>query len=273
MKLYVTRHGETVWNRENKVCGRTELPLNETGRRQAQEAREKLKGVRIDRVVCSPMARAKETAAIICQGREVPIEHHMALIEQSYGACEGADRFDEGFFFHKRNFAHGYPGGESHMVLAQRVYRFIEELAARCPEEAVLLVCHGGVCRAIESYFHPMTNDEYFEFAMHNCEVREYETPPPAEAEPALAFYGAEICSDCAEALSLFYEKGYTDFNYKDITKSTANLKAFLALRDTRPEFERIRAEGGIGIPCFVKADGAIAFEPEEVLGASGAEG
>jgi len=266
LKLYVTRHGETAWNKENKVCGRTELPLNETGRKQALETAKKLADVHFDRVVCSPMVRARETAALICQGRDVPIERHPALIEQSYGVCEGADRFDEGFLSHKRNFTDGYPGGESHMVLAKRVYRFLDELASRCPEESVLVVCHGGVCRVIESYFHPMSNDEFFKFAMHNCEVREYEIVPPGKREASVIFYGAEICPDCAEALCLFSEKGFDGFDYRDITENTANLKEFLALRDARPEFGPVRAEGGIGIPCFLRGDGSVTFEPYDLL-------
>ena len=97
MKLYVTRHGETAWNKENKVCGRTDLPLTEKGREQAKETGKKLSGVHFDRVVCSPMLRARETAALICEGREVVIERHRELIEQDYGLCEGADRFETSF--------------------------------------------------------------------------------------------------------------------------------------------------------------------------------
>lgn len=265
MKLYVTRHGETAWNRENKVCGRTDLPLNETGRQQARETRQKLLGVHFDRVVCSPMIRAWETAELICEGRDVPMERHRELIEQDYGVCEGVDRFDGEFLAHKRSFADGYPEGESHMMLAKRVYRFLEELAARCPEETVLVVCHGGVCRVIESYFHPMTNEGFFQFAMQNCEVREYEMPAPKKKEVPVVFYGAEICKDCAEALCLFEEKGFTGFIYKDITCCTANLKEFLALRDSRPEFDGVRQDKGIGVPCFLRADGSVSFDAAEV--------
>lgn len=266
MKLYVTRHGETAWNREDKVCGRTDLPLTERGREQARETGKKLSGVHFDRVVCSPMVRARETAALICEGREVAVERHRELIEQDYGLCEGADRFDEGFLFHKRNFTDGYPQGESQMMLAKRVYRFLEELAARCPEETVLAVCHGGVCRVIESYFHPMDNEAFFKFAMHNCEVRVYEMPPAERSQAPVTFYGTELCRDCAEALCLFEEKGFTGFTYVDIGLSVGNLKEFLALRDSRPEFQQARQAGGIGIPCFLRADGSVCFEPEEVL-------
>ncbi|MEE0730330.1 MAG: histidine phosphatase family protein [Oscillospiraceae bacterium] len=51
----------------------------------------------------------------------------------------------------------------------------LEEARERYAGESLLLVCHGGICRIIESYFHDMTNEEFFCFSMKNCEVREYE--------------------------------------------------------------------------------------------------
>lgn len=268
MKLYLTRHGETAWNKEDKVCGRTDLPLNETGVAQARQTCEKLAAVHFDRVVCSPMLRARQTAALICEGRDIPIEHDMRLIEQDYGIYEGVDRHDEGFLNNKRSFATRYPGGESHMSTALRVYACLEDWAARCPEESILMVCHGGVCRVIESYFHDLTNEEFFRFAMHNCEVREYEIAPnpPAPGKP-LKFYGSKICGDCREALCLFEQHGFREYTYIDITASTANLKEFLALRDSRPELAEARGEGRIGIPCFLHEDGSLSFDPEEFVG------
>ena len=47
------------------------------------------------------------------------------------------------------------------------------------PGENVLVVCHGGICRIIESYFHDMSNEEFFQFSMGNCEVWEYELDLP----------------------------------------------------------------------------------------------
>lgn len=266
MKFYVTRHGETAWNLENKVCGRTDLPLNATGEAQARETGRGLGGVPLHRVVCSPMLRARQTAELICEGRDVPIEADERLIEQDYGTYEGADRFDPGFLGNKRQFATRYPGGESHMVTALRVYACLEDWAARCPGENVLLVCHGGVCRVIESYFHDLDNEAFFQFAMGNCEVREYEVPDPETAAHAVKFYGTAICKDCREALRLFKERGFTDFDYIDVTANTPNLRAFLALRDTCPELAQARAEGRIGVPCFVLADGTVALDPEEIM-------
>lgn len=79
-------------------------------------------------------------------------------------------------------------------------------------------------------------------------------------------FYGSHICSGCREAFSLFEEKGFRDYRFIEITENTDNLRAFLKLRDERPELEEARREGRIGIPCFLHEDGRITFEPEELL-------
>lgn len=183
MRFYVTRHGQTAWNVENIVCGSTDLPLNEIGKTQARETAALLQNVAFDRVFCSPLLRARQTAEIICQGRDIPLTIDPRLREQDYGVYEGASRFDPGFLAHKKTFASRYPGGDSHMSTAARVYPFLEEAARRCPGETVLVVCHGGVCRVIESYFHDMTNEEYFQFSMGNCEVRQYELELPEQEE------------------------------------------------------------------------------------------
>ena len=179
MKFYVTRHGQTAWNRENLVCGITDLPLDETGREQARQTAQKLKDTHLDRVIVSPLLRARQTAELICQGRALPQSVDARVREQHYGIYEGVSRFDQGFLSHKRSFATRYPGGESHMSTAVRVYSFLEDTARNCPGESVLVVCHGGICRIIESYFHDMTNEEFFQFNMGNCEVREYQLELP----------------------------------------------------------------------------------------------
>ena len=73
MRFYVTRHGQTAWNRENIVCGITDLPLDETGVEQARQTAQRLKDTPIDRVIVSPLLRARQTAELICQGRNLPV--------------------------------------------------------------------------------------------------------------------------------------------------------------------------------------------------------
>lgn len=116
-----------------------------------------------------------------------------------------------------------------------------------------------------------MTNEAFFQFNAGNCQVLEYELDlPQREREGSVTFYGSVICSGCREAKELFAQKGFTDFRFVEITASTDNLRAFLKLRDTREELREAREEGRIGIPCFVRADGSITLEAEDVLKEAG---
>ena len=77
--------------------------------------------------------------------------------------------------------------------------------------------------------------------------------------------YGADICIDCRNYKALRESRGFTD-TYIDITESTANLREFLAIRDTDPLFAPVRERGGIGIPLFVREDGTTTLELDEAL-------
>lgn len=175
MKIYVARHGETAWNALNKVCGRTDITLTELGKRQAEKLGERVKGLPIHRIISSPMVRAVQTAQPAAQLLGLAIKTDVRLVEQDYGIYEGVDRQDPGFLSNKRQFAFRYPGGESMMDVAHRVYSLLVELKQKYPNENILLVCHGGVCRLIRTYFEDMTNEEFFLYSEENANVREYE--------------------------------------------------------------------------------------------------
>ena len=175
MKLYVARHGQTQWNLENRVNGRTDLPLTELGLQQARLLAERTKNLKIDVIISSPMLRAWQTAAptAALHGLDVLVDDR--LIEQDYGIFEGVSRSDKGFLANKRHFAFRYPGGESMMDVAHRVYGMLDEIKEKYAGKNILLVCHGGVCRVIRTYFEDMTNDEYFHYSEENANVRLYE--------------------------------------------------------------------------------------------------
>ena len=83
--------------------------------------------------------------------------------------------------------------------------------------------------------------------------------------------YGSEICIDCREFKALMQERGF-EVEYVDITESTANLRAFLQLRDHEQAFDEVKARGGIGIPAFVREDGAVTLDLNTALGWIGQE-
>lgn len=176
MKFYVTRHGETIWNVQNKICGRTDVELTEKGREQARQLADRVMDKNIDLIFGSPLQRAYETAQTVASRWDIPLIVDERLIEQHYGIYEGKDRKDDGFLQNKRQFAFCYPdGGESMMQMAYRVYGFIEDVKKKYADKNVLVVCHGGVCRIIRSYFTDMTNDEFFHYYKENCQLEEYD--------------------------------------------------------------------------------------------------
>ena len=83
--------------------------------------------------------------------------------------------------------------------------------------------------------------------------------------------YGAEICIDCRNYKAIEKNRGFSA-EYIDITYDTKNLKEFLAIRDTDPVFEEVRARHGIGIPLFVREDGAKTFDINEAFAWIGQE-
>lgn len=175
MKLYVARHGQTQWNLENRILGRTDLPLNELGRQQALALAEKAENLDLDLIISSPLLRARETAQAVSDRLGIPVIVESRLTEQDFGIYEGQHHKAADYLENKKQFAYRYPGGESALDVAHRVYGFLEELRDRCPDRKVLLVCHRCICRIIRTYFEDMTNEEFLLYAEENGAVRAYD--------------------------------------------------------------------------------------------------
>ena len=176
MKLYVARHGETTWNRERKICGRTDVPLTERGLLQARELAERVSGLHIDAILASPLQRAQDTAACVGERLGLPVLTEERLIEQSYGGFEGLDYEAGSLERHGWQFASRFRGGgESMMQMAARLYPLLDGLRRTYRGKSVLLVCHGSVARVIHTYFHDVTNEEFAAFRMENGTFFSYE--------------------------------------------------------------------------------------------------
>lgn len=175
MKLLVARHGQTVWNAQNKVCGITDVELTKEGIDQANKLADVVQNYNIDMVISSPLSRAIETSKIVADKNNVAVQVEDSLIEQNYGIYEGIDRKNDSFLANKRNFAYKYPKGESMMQVAYRVYGVIDRLKDKYQDKNILIISHGGICRIIRTYFHDMTNDEFFNYTLGNGTLEEYE--------------------------------------------------------------------------------------------------
>lgn len=90
-------------------------------------------------------------------------------------SMRGGHRDDPGFIANKHNLAIRYPNGESFIELCKRVYEFLDEIKEQATKSNVLLVCHGAVCRAINTYFNEMSNDDIFYYQTENCQLLKYD--------------------------------------------------------------------------------------------------
>lgn len=175
--VYFVRHGQTVWNVENKICGATDIALTEFGHEQAIETGKKIleAGICADEILYSPLIRAAETARHISEITGIPAKEEPRLKEQNFGKWEATARDGLEFKKAKEEFCNSYEGGESMLRLAQRIYNLLDELRAQSEDKTYILVAHNGISRVIHSYFFEMTNKEYAAFGVKNCSILKYE--------------------------------------------------------------------------------------------------
>lgn len=161
MKLYLVRHGQTEWNKDTRIQGQIDIPLDETGRLQAHELGVLLKTTVFDLIYSSPLKRAKETAEILNGYLQSRIILEASLREASYGSAEGMKREEyrlkyanelariHNLPFHKRMTSKVIPDGESTEEVATRALCFLKNLVSEGKEKKLLIVCHGGVIRSV----------------------------------------------------------------------------------------------------------------------------
>jgi broad specificity phosphatase PhoE len=149
MKLILVRHGETRWNRENRVVGHTGIALNSNGRRQVELLAKKLENDNVSAIYSSPLRRARETAAAIVRFNGLKVVDDDAFKEIDAGELEGLtfgevmERYG-GFFkdWMKGNPSLRMPGGESMTELQQRTWPAVERIVGENTDRAVILVSH-----------------------------------------------------------------------------------------------------------------------------------
>lgn len=175
--VYFTRHGQTVWNVENKICGATDIALTALGHEQARALGRQILDEKlcIDEILYSPLIRARDTALEISELTGIPAREEKRLTEQNFGKYESTPRNGAEFQEAKKSFINHFEGGETMLHLAQRIYNLLDDIKAESEEKTCLLVAHNGIARVVHSYFYDMENAEYSAFGIRNCEIREYQ--------------------------------------------------------------------------------------------------
>lgn len=156
--IILVRHGETDWNRDRRIQGRTDIPLNEAGRDQARTAadalREQLGGI-APVVVSSDLSRAAETASIIADGLGVEVSRtYPELRERAYGDAEGVSTSE---FFARWGdwYTAEVPGAESRDDLRERALTALQRVVRDARRESapasptVVIVAHGALIREV----------------------------------------------------------------------------------------------------------------------------
>ena len=175
MTVYLIRHGETEKNRERRLLGRSDVPLNETGIAQSALAREffTARGVRFDRVYASPLRRAVQTARIVA-GAQADVVTDARLLEMDYGPYEGVSltkpapeliRFFSDF---RRNPAP--EGMEPLASVTERLGRFLEDLRVSAAGD-VLISTHAIAMKGALEYLTPDADGAYWSKYVGNCAV------------------------------------------------------------------------------------------------------
>ena len=177
MSLFVVRHGRTDWNDQNKIQGIVDIPLNNFGKKQAEETRKLLKNEKIDIMISSTLIRAKQTANIINKDRKLEIIYEEAIKERDFGEFEGFDKNEynfKDFWTYSKNLK--YERAENIQDFFKRVFDFLDSIKENCKNKNVLLVIHGGVSVAVHAYFEGLPpENQPTKGAFKNCEVRKYE--------------------------------------------------------------------------------------------------
>ena len=102
--FYFARHGQTVWNVENKICGATDIGLTENGRQQARELGQKIldEQIHIDEILYSPLSRAADTARYVSEITGIPARVEPRLMEQNFGKYESTHGTEQNFARQRR---------------------------------------------------------------------------------------------------------------------------------------------------------------------------
>jgi probable phosphoglycerate mutase len=151
-RIIAIRHGETTWNVDTRIQGHLDIPLNETGRKQAERMALALADEPISAIYASDLTRAWETAQYLARIQGMEVTREEGLRERGFGDFEGktfaeiaALLPEQSMRWRKRDPEFAPKGGESLIALRSRVVATAERLAAAHPGGQIALVGHGGV--------------------------------------------------------------------------------------------------------------------------------
>lgn len=187
-RLILIRHGQSVWNAENRFTGWTDVDLSDKGVIEAEEAGNELRNEKIDVVHTSDLIRAKRTADIVMQhnvsSNDTVTKSDWRLNERNYGALQGLDKAEtaekhgaEQVQIWRRSFDVAPPEGESLEMTAERTIPYFEEEVLPDLESGgnVLVSAHGNSLRSIVMHIEGISPNDIVSFEIKTGVPRYYD--------------------------------------------------------------------------------------------------
>jgi len=185
--LVLIRHGQSLWNAENKFTGWTDIGLSEKGIEEAEDAGKKLENVPFDVVHTSALIRAQKTAEIIIKknkkSRKIPVYKDKRLNERHYGSLQGLNKKEtaekygaEQVHIWRRSFDVPPPDGESLKMNAERTIPYFKENIIQDLKKGknVLVSAHGNSLRSIVMYIENISKEDVVKLEIETGVPRTY---------------------------------------------------------------------------------------------------
>jgi len=185
--LVLIRHGQSLWNAENKFTGWTDIGLSEKGIKEAEEAGKKLENVPFDVVHTSALIRAQKTAEIIIKNnkksKKIPVYKDKRLNERHYGSLQGLNKKEtaekygaEQVHIWRRSFDVPPPDGESLKMNAERTIPYFKENIIQDLKKGknVLVSAHGNSLRSIVMYIENISKEDVVKLEIETGVPRTY---------------------------------------------------------------------------------------------------
>ena len=180
LRLYIARHGQTDWNVQHRLQGWTDRPLDETGRRQAVELAETLKGIRLDAIYSSTLSRSRATAQTVAGGT-MTVRSLDGLRERNYGHFQGGSDTAPEYLRRAEDWADRLNDGESLNQLLARTRESLAQIRREHPAGNVLIVAHRITNQMLLRALLDLTPDQTVKIVQDNDEVYLVELDPGAK--------------------------------------------------------------------------------------------
>jgi 2,3-bisphosphoglycerate-dependent phosphoglycerate mutase len=186
--LVLIRHGQSLWNAENRFTGWTDIDLSKKGENEAKAAGEKLENVSFDVVHTSALMRAQRTAEIIIKhnkkAQDIPTYKDERLNERHYGSLQGLNKTEtaekygaEQVHIWRRSFDISPPDGESLKMTAERTLPYFKDDVLKHLNEGknVLISAHGNSLRSIVMHIEDISKEDIVKLEIQTGVPRTYE--------------------------------------------------------------------------------------------------